>query len=172
MAENEACPVCGSLHHPSPAKLANDTISKEALETLEVEKNELGKQFDRLSIELQGLNEVIQTSEEKLSIQRSEVYEKRAKLDELMSEDRIKQDRITKEIAALQKIMDKEEQVEEQKQEILQQIREKESKIQVLRSTIQHNVKRIDELKKDIDTLKIRTKSSSLSEIQVFQINP
>jgi exonuclease SbcC len=62
--------------------------------------------------------------------------------------------------------MDKEEQVEEQKQEILQQIREKESKIQVLRSTIQHNVKRIDELKKDIDTLKIRTKSSSLSEIQ------
>lgn len=166
LAENEACPVCGSLHHPSPAKLANDTISKEALETLEVEKNELGKQFDRLSIELQGLNEVIQTSEEKLSIQRSEVYEKRAKLDELMSEDRIKQDRITKEIAALQKIMDKEEQVEEQKQEILQQIREKESKIQVLRSTIQHNVKRIDELKKDIDTLKIRTKSSSLSEIQ------
>ena len=35
LAENTPCPVCGSLSHPSPAPLTDDSVTKEALEQAE-----------------------------------------------------------------------------------------------------------------------------------------
>lgn len=166
LSKNTACPVCGSLHHPSPAKMAQDTISKEALETLEAHKNEIGKQFDRISIELQGLNVAIQTSEQNLAIQQSEVYDEQSKIEELLSVGSEKQEKLTKELTALQKCIDKEEQVEKDRREILLQVREKEANSQVLQSAVQYNAKRIDELKIEIETLKIKTNATSLTAIQ------
>ncbi|WP_036608505.1 SbcC/MukB-like Walker B domain-containing protein [Oribacterium sp. P6A1] len=41
LKEGEKCPVCGSIHHPEPAKLSDKTISEEDLEILKTKEAEL-----------------------------------------------------------------------------------------------------------------------------------
>lgn len=167
LKEEKACPVCGSLHHPSPAKMAQDTVSKEALEELEAHKNEIGKQFDRISIELQGLREAIQSSEKQLAIQPSALQDEQIKIEQWLSEESKKQEKLTEELKALQKNIAREEQAEKAKRETARQVSEKEAKIQQLTSAIQHNTKRIIELKIEIDTLQTNITITDLSAIQV-----
>lgn len=166
LKEKQECPVCGSLHHPAPAKLGRNTVSKEALEKSEVQKNEIGKQFDRISIELKGLSEAIQSSEKQLAIQQSEVPAEQAKIQRRLSEEAEKQEKLTEIVKALQKNVDNEEIVEKEKQKTALQVRETESKIQLLKATVEHNAKRIDELKGEIDTLITKLTATSLSAIQ------
>lgn len=166
LKEEKECPVCGSLHHPSPAKMAQDTVSKEALEECEGHKNDIGKQFDRISIELQGLSAAIQTSENQLAIQQNEVPNEQVRIDQRLIEENKKQEKLTKELKGLQKDVDQEGKAEKEKQETALQVREKESKIQLSTSAIEHNTKRIDELKIEINILQKKVTATSLTAIQ------
>jgi len=167
LKEKQECPVCGSLHHPAPAKLGRNSVSEEALEESEAQKNEIGKLFDRISIELKGLSEAIQSSEKQLAIQQSEVPAEQAKIQRRLSEEAEKQEKLTELVKALQKNVDNEETAEKEKQKTALQVRETESKIQLLKATVEHNAKRIDELKGEIDTLITKLTATSLSAIQV-----
>lgn len=168
LEKEKECPVCGSLHHPAPAKLGEDTVSKETLEELEGQKNEVGKQFDRISIELKGLSEAIQASEIQLGIQQRELPDEQIKIEQRLAEESEQQDKLTETLKALQKDIDNEEMVEKERQATALQVREEESKIQVLKSAVQHNTKRIDELKVEIDTIVTKLTTTSLVEIQVL----
>lgn len=167
LKEEQECPVCGSLHHPAPAKLGRNSVSKEALEESEAQKNEIGKLFDRISIELKGLSEAIQSSEKQLAIQQSEVPAEQAKIQRQLSEEAEKQEKLTKIVKALQKTVDNEETAEKEKQKTALQVRETESEIQLLKAAVEHNAKRIAELKGEIDTLITKLTATSLSAIQV-----
>ncbi|MBT2731931.1 SMC family ATPase [Carnobacterium sp. ISL-102] len=167
LKEEQECPVCGSLHHPAPAKLGRNSVSKEALEESEAQKNEIGKLFDRISIELKGLSEAIQSSEKQLAIQQSEVPAELAKIQRRLSEEAEKQEKLTEIVKALQKTVDNEETAEKEKQKTALQVRETESEIQLLKAAVEHNAKRIDELKGEIDTLITKLTATSLSAIQV-----
>jgi len=167
LKEKQECPVCGSLHHPAPAKLGRNSVSEEALEESEAQKNEIGKLFDRISIELKGLSEAIQSSEKQLAIQQSEVPAEQAKIQRRLSEEAEKQEKLTELVKILQKNVDNEETAEKEKQKTALQVRETESKIQLLKATVEHNAKRIDELKGEIDTLITKLTATSLSAIQV-----
>lgn len=167
LKEEQACSVCGSLHHPSPAKLAQDTVSKEVLEELEANKNEIGKQFDRISIELQGLSEAIQSNEKQLGIQSTALQDEQSKIEQRISEETMKQEKLTGELKDLQKNIAKEEQAEKEKREIARQVSENEAKMQQLASAVQYNTKRIIELKIEIDTLQTKLTQADLSAIQI-----
>lgn len=49
LAEGEACPVCGSLHHPSPARLSGDAVTEEQVKEIQKESDEGARETERLS---------------------------------------------------------------------------------------------------------------------------
>lgn len=163
LEENKACPVCGSLHHPAPAMVAPDTISKEMLEELEIQKNEAGMKFDRISIELQGLNKSIHSSETNLAIQKSDIQDERNKIERQVTNENKQQQQLTAELADLQNRVNTEEEIEKNKQGKVLQIKEKETTIQKLHSSVQYNKKRIDELTIEIDFLNTTVIETDLS---------
>ena len=52
LKDDERCPVCGSLEHPLPASLSEDTINKNDLDLLENEVNKIEQQKNTLTIDL------------------------------------------------------------------------------------------------------------------------
>lgn len=61
LEEGKACPVCGSLHHPNPAKLSADSADKAELEDAELnrrnaenELSEITKEIEKLSVQLEA----------------------------------------------------------------------------------------------------------------------
>lgn len=163
LEEDKACPVCGSLEHPAPAMVAPDTISKEMLEELELQKNEAGMKFDRISIELKGLNKAIQSGEKNLTIQKNGLQEERNKIERQVSNENKQQQQLTAELADLQNRVNTEGEIEKNTQEKALQLKEKETTIQELHSSVQYNNKRINELTIEIDLLNEAVTGTDLS---------
>ena len=67
LSEGDACPVCGSVHHPSPAAAREDGITAEMLKSLEADRDDKFRTLTRLTAELSGLNSEISSADEKLS---------------------------------------------------------------------------------------------------------
>lgn len=62
LEENKPCPVCGSIHHPNPARLSESSISEEAYKKLQQEEeqaqNEKNEIYARTEAEAASLKEV------------------------------------------------------------------------------------------------------------------
>lgn len=63
LQEGEKCPVCGSLHHPSPAVLPDEVPQKEELDEKKENLSQLEAQTERLSAGAKHLRERLQAEE-------------------------------------------------------------------------------------------------------------
>lgn len=63
LQEGEKCPVCGSLHHPSPAALTEDVPEKETLDEKKKELSKAEAKVRKLSNEIAHLSEQIEVEE-------------------------------------------------------------------------------------------------------------
>lgn len=52
LKDNEACPVCGSFDHPSPAKFEDKTVSKESLEDKKKELDSINEKLNEITANL------------------------------------------------------------------------------------------------------------------------
>lgn len=66
LKENEPCPVCGSLEHPSPAKLSSSAVTKEELEKGSQESSKAQSELSRCEEKKRGLLENIESQKKKL----------------------------------------------------------------------------------------------------------
>lgn len=85
LKEGEKCPVCGSLHHPQPAALAQDAPTEEMLRRLKERLSGLEEDMVRQSNLAAGINAQVQTAEaglkegEKKLVPEEELQRKRQK---------------------------------------------------------------------------------------------
>lgn len=63
LKEGEKCPVCGSLHHPSPAALTEDVPEKEILDEKKQALSKAESRVQKLSGEIAHLSELIEAEE-------------------------------------------------------------------------------------------------------------
>lgn len=66
LKENEPCPVCGSVHHPSPAVFTEDSVTREMLEAAERVKDEKKEKLSSIEAEIQKYKKSISDAVENL----------------------------------------------------------------------------------------------------------
>ncbi len=68
LVEGEKCPVCGSVHHPEPAKLKEAFVSEEDLKKLRIKESELQEKKNRANMEAEIAKTSLEEFEEQLKI--------------------------------------------------------------------------------------------------------
>lgn len=68
LVEGEKCPVCGSVHHPEPAKLKEALISEEDFKKLQEEESELQEKKNHANTEAEKAKISLEEFEEQLRI--------------------------------------------------------------------------------------------------------
>ncbi|MBD5455168.1 MAG: SMC family ATPase [Lachnospiraceae bacterium] len=68
LVEGEKCPVCGSVHHPEPAKLKETSISEDDFKKLQEEESELQEKKNRANTEAEKAKTSLEEFEGQLRI--------------------------------------------------------------------------------------------------------
>ncbi len=68
LVEGEKCPVCGSVHHPEPAKLKEDSISEDDFKKLQEEESKLQEKKNNANTEAEIAKTSLEEFEEQLRI--------------------------------------------------------------------------------------------------------
>ncbi|MBQ3078667.1 MAG: SMC family ATPase [Clostridia bacterium] len=66
LTQGSPCPVCGSVHHPNPACLTEDSVTREALEKAEKARGECEKRLQAADKSLQDVKKDIESALEQL----------------------------------------------------------------------------------------------------------
>ncbi len=67
LEEGQPCPVCGSIHHPAPAILSEDSVTREALDKAEKARNDAEKKLKDAQTEVDVRQTRIESTEGRLA---------------------------------------------------------------------------------------------------------
>src|SRR5699024_10345353 len=122
---DEACPVCGSTHHPQVAVSTNDGITKEVLEEKRKETDQAKKVYDTISNQLVVLKsksrekleemaeENIQVNDEQLPKQMNDIVEQGHRVRNAYTDAKALSDLLRKNNEQLEKLEKRDEQLNE-----------------------------------------------------------
>lgn len=85
LKEGQACPVCGSLHHPRKARLSEEAITEEMMKAAKLKMDELGKEKESLVKIAEGEKTRWEESKRNLSNKVMDLIEKSGEMDLTMS---------------------------------------------------------------------------------------
>lgn len=127
LSVGEACPVCGSDHHPSLATKAEGTVSKEALEDLKQETNERFKHFTQAQSDYTSNKSQYEQANEALADEDLNIEVTARTLEAVLEQGKEVRQQIQK-IKEVQTTLSKEKKnVEHMEQQLEKQMKEKEA---------------------------------------------
>lgn len=90
LKEGEKCPVCGSIHHPSPAVLAKEVPEKSELEEKKQELSDAEEKVQKLGSDISHISEQIEGEEAELrKIQAQQIEGEEAELRKIRAERKV-----------------------------------------------------------------------------------
>ncbi len=105
LADDEACPVCGSLHHPVLAQKASATLSADDLEILGEARNKEYASYQTLAASLQSLQEQLQNLHDDLGIATDQYEAFAAALESQMNDQARAEKTLLAEIEAVKALL-------------------------------------------------------------------
>ena len=159
LTEGKPCPVCGSVHHPIPAKLSAQAPGKEELEAARLKAEEARREAENAGREAEGLRSELnarkeetqkrgrallgsESPEEIAAVLPEKIRRSRTDLDELKSSLRNEEKRNERREALSAKLPETEKELTAQKAELQQ----KEQNIAYLRAQAESLTKQIGEM--------------------------
>ena len=163
LSDGEPCPVCGSLHHPSLAKLSVSAPSEEELKVAKKFADDAQKKAEKKSVECANVKGKMEAEDAALQKRISELFGDIAR--ESVRDAIVEQlNAIRKKLLTLQKTIAEEDQRTRIKEKLDSEIPEKEKTMEMLREKISSLGERIaaSQAKKEEKSSQMLTLSSSL----------
>lgn len=109
LTDGKACPVCGSIVHPTPAKLGDNAVTREQLDKIKARWDSVNSSLEEYARDL-GENKAVLDGIVKLISESEfftgEISSTKAKVDEAARENRADIGKIKSEIEELKKLAD------------------------------------------------------------------
>lgn len=102
LADGKPCPVCGALHHPSPAPLPEDAPSQEQLEKAEAAEQETSLRSGESSRKAGELNAKIEEQQKNLGLMMERLFGRQVPVEEIPDVLTEEEARCQQQIAALE----------------------------------------------------------------------
>ncbi len=105
LTENSPCPVCGSVHHPSPAVLPDDSVTEEAVKLAEADAKDAKNKRDELALRCSSLQSGCDEKRKPLAAKFPEIPEEEwaAEADRLLRANAGEADALSAELQRAQK---------------------------------------------------------------------
>ncbi|WP_208559409.1 SbcC/MukB-like Walker B domain-containing protein [Marinilactibacillus kalidii] len=166
LGEEEACPVCGSTHHPSLATISETAVTEEQIEALEQEEKQTNAKAIQLEAQLENVRQDIANRSESIAIDpatAATVYEE-TKLQKQSLE--IEMQGFVESLETAEQQMLEEAKVKEQLTMLKEEAQESKINQQQVMSTIAFTETRMQELSEELEQLKAPLSGESKLTIQ------
>lgn len=167
---DEACPVCGSTHHPQVAVSTNDGITKEVLEEKRKETDQAKKVYDTISNQLVVLKskskekleemeeENIQVNDEQLPQQMNDIVEQGHRVRKAYTDAKALSDLLRKNNEQLEKLEKRDEQLNEKIEKMEETYQKNQTKFTTMEARFTTKLQNIPEDLQEIKVLKDKIK--------------
>lgn len=166
--ENEKpCPVCGSIHHPSPAKTVEGVPTEDDLKTVEQRLNELDEK-------LKASNEAVTTLLGQGNVKKELIIEKKKEISEDLNEDIV----TLNERETVKFVTEKGQEIKTEINQVIAQMArlkkdiEEEKKIDSILKDLENKKENTEKTKEELDTLhtnllvKVESESNLVKELE------
>ena len=166
LKENDPCPVCGGTDHPEPARSADESVSKEAVDRLEKEKTTAEAKYNKVAAYLQQLSEAVGKRCKELGIEHSKADDAYDATKKAVEELTASLKAAEEDLKQKQKQVENEGNVSKKLDSLQKEEREVSNTLLQLQAEEEHNTKRICELTSECKDLKASLTFDSEKEIK------
>ncbi|CZQ87190.1 SbcC/MukB-like Walker B domain-containing protein [Trichococcus ilyis] len=173
LVEGEACPVCGSAEHPTPAQKTADTLSDQDRERLEKQRNQAFSDYQLAAAELSSIRKQLADLFEEFSIPAENFADFRQEQKEKRDMAIAIEQGLTLKMKGLQQVLAEEEALIKAQSDIEAHLQEIEQEFLALQQTLLLNETLSRNLSADIEREKQVTGDKDIAIVQkeILQLN-
>ena len=132
MKDGQACPVCGSTHHPNKASLSDSVPEKEDLDLAKSQVNSLSQEFEKIKITLINKNNEKDNLDKQIEDKLAKEKINREDLDKELEDRKTKLDQVKNQISDTENILTDLETKEEEKIGLKNKVSKKEKELNAI----------------------------------------